>query len=450
MPTLEASQRDFQSARQQSRTVLLVDDDPLLLEVLIDELALSPFDVVFASGGGEALQLLQARPIDIVVADYVMPGMDGIQLLAKIRELRPQTVRVLLTGFGNLDVARDAISRGEVFRILAKPWSHEELLETLEAAAHRASSDQNRERETLALKEKSDLLLTRSSVLEAAISEHIQTLAVARDEARGYSERMRNILAGLIRSLFGLSELRDARLARHSKNVADLSRSIAAYLKLENRQVRDIALAGLLHDVGHIGMPDEVLYSPHERLSDPAGARLRRHPGMSEAALSVVEELAAVCTLVRSHHERYDGTGYPERLMGEEIPLGAQILAVADHFDELTEGILLPRRLSEEMAIRKIWETRGRGHAERVVDALLAVLHNSPSSSRRTEVLLSVRELRPGMVLASDVTNEAGVIILKKGFLFDHKAIARLAEFETGTKSGALLIAVACSDIETH
>ena len=224
-----------------------------------------------------------------------------------------------------------------------------------------------------------------------------------------------------------LLELRAPGEAAHARRVAALGRDLARAVGLGEREREDVYLAGVLHDIGKIALPDALLQRPHHALSEAEQEEVRRHVLVGCRALMTLEPLEGAVQLVRAHHERWDGSGYPEGLRGEAIPLGARVLHVADAYDAMVGGGLTGEPLSEEEACRRLREEAGRRFDPRVVEAFLGMdRHRAPRPTRR----VPSDALEPGMVLARDLVAKDGVLLLAKGHVLTPKLIAKIRVFE--------------------
>ena len=227
-----------------------------------------------------------------------------------------------------------------------------------------------------------------------------------------------------------LIELREGgTVCGHSRRVADVARKLAVKLGLKPNDVQDVMLAGLLHDVGKIGLPDELLAKPLSHMSGDELGIWRKHPTAGQNALMGLENLRQAAVYIRGHHERWDGQGYPDGLSGLTIPYGARIIAVANDFDGLQAGLFSPRRLKPEEAITFIQQNRGKRYCPQVVDAFLEVMGASDQVSPAGHEI-GTSALRPGMVLARDLVGKDGVMLLAADFVLDESLIRQLRELE--------------------
>ena len=408
-------------------TVLCVDDEPNILSALQRVLRGEVGRVLTAAGGAEALALIEREPVDLVISDMRMPGMDGLQLLERLHAQRPDTERILLTGHADIDSAIGAVNRGAVFRYLQKPWQEP----SLRGAVHDARERQGLRREA----ERLQALTTRQNGELATLNAELEQRVQARTaELREAHERLQRQHLKSIRVFANLLELRGGTLAGHGRRVAELARELARRLGLDEEAATHVFVAALLHDLGLVGAGDRVLTLPLPRLSAEEQQRYRDHAAAGEQSLMGLEDLQPVLPLIRHHHERWDGQGFPDHLAGDAAPLGARILAVCDTFDELQNGHLVQPPLTREEARLMLQRGRGTQFDPAVLDAFIALTEPqavAPSAVRA----LRVGQLEGGMVLARDLFSGGGMLMLTAGHVLTPALIRRIGEFEQREKS---------------
>jgi response regulator RpfG family c-di-GMP phosphodiesterase len=226
----------------------------------------------------------------------------------------------------------------------------------------------------------------------------------------------------------GLLELRGGSMAGHSRRVADLTRKLAVALGVDGKGQQEVFLAGLLHDIGKIGFPDNLLTKPVSKMTGDEFGRYRKHAVAGESALMPLDELKESTRLVRSHHERFDGKGYPDGLQGMAIPLGARILSVANDYDGLQIGTLAEKRMSAEEAKAMLLTSRGKRYDPEVVDAFIDMLGGTAKESSR-DLQVAVDDLQPGMVLARDLVGRDGALLLSSDYILDASLVKQIQHY---------------------
>ncbi|MDE2583866.1 MAG: HD domain-containing protein, partial [Betaproteobacteria bacterium] len=195
------------------------------------------------------------------------------------------------------------------------------------------------------------------------------------------------------------------------------------------RDAQDVFLAGLLHDIGKIGIPDHLLTKPETRMTAEERGVWRKHPIKGEQALMALEELRNAARLIRAHHERFDGQGYPDGASGLTIPLGARILSLANDYDGLRQGTLSDRRMDEQEAMQYVIQGKNRRYDPQVVDAFVT-LSGGTLEPAAADMALSPLDLKPGMVLTRDFISREGVLLLAADYLLDENLIRQIRDYE--------------------
>jgi response regulator RpfG family c-di-GMP phosphodiesterase len=406
------------------RTILCVDDEPNILAALQRLLRPSGHRVLIADSGAKALSTMDSEAVDLVISDMRMPAMSGADLMHRIRARWPTVTRLLLTGHSDVSATIAAINEGQVHRYLTKPWNDDELLLTIkEAFEHRRLEEDQRRLEALTLQQ-NEALKHLNSNLEALVAERTQELELANDKVK------RNYFNS-IKTFSNLIELRGGQLMGHARRVGDVSLRIAKAMKLDDAAANDVVIASLLHDIGLIGLPDYVFTKATSRLAPADVAQYRQHTVFGEQALLGQDDMEAVATLIRSHHERYDGQGYPDGLAGQDIPLGARILAVSDAYDDLLTGHLVSERLTPTEARTVMERGRGSQFDPDVMDAFSTLFAPTVTmAEQQTAVLLRPEELEAGMVMARDFLSPQGVLLLASEHVLTEDLIGRIRLFE--------------------
>ena len=340
-------------------SILVVEDSAGLRENLVQALSMGGYEVESADNGLVALERVEKEPYDVVVTDIRMPEMDGLSLLDRVLEVRRDTAVILMTAFMTVESAVSSLKKG-AYDYITKPFKIEQLLHTVQAALDKRKLKLENERLTKQLQE-----LNRQ--LEEKVRLRTEQLEVSQKQLeRNYLE--------IIKSFAVVLEERDAYTQGHSRRVTEYSIRIARELGLSDDQLKALRIGGALHDIGKIGIPEEALRKP-TGLSPDEWRVMREHPDKGARMIEPLSFLSQERILIRHHHERYDGTGYPDGLSGDNIPLLARILSVADAFDAMTSSRSYRRRMSIRTSVERLLQARGTQFDPNVVDVFIDCLN---------------------------------------------------------------------------
>lgn len=414
-------------------TLLFVDDEPGILSALRRLFRPHGYRIFIAEGGAAGLEVLEKEHIDLVISDMRMPEMDGATFLKEVRSRWPSVMRILLTGYADITSTVAAINQGEIYRYISKPWDDDEII----AIVAEAIEHQNLKRENLRLtsltQAQNDQLKELNASLEQKVADRTAELRQALSFVEQSHGELKKAFLTSVQVFAGLVELRSgpvgSQMSGHGRRVAEHARSVAQRLKLPDAEVQNIMLAGLLHDIGKLGLPDELLAKPFNALTSEQRAQVMKHAVIGQNILMGIEKFKEAAILVRHHHECYDGNGYPDHLAGIAIPQGSRILQVVNEYDSLLIGTLVQRALKPAEALNFLIENRGKRYDPAVVDTFVALISETVKSGF-TETPLRTMHLKPGLQLSRDLLHRDGYLLLAKGTALTSEIIAQLVKME--------------------
>ncbi len=412
--------------------ILFVDDEENILKSMRRLFMDDAYEVFIANSGKEALKILaETGEMGVIVSDQRMPEMTGVDFLEKSKRIAPHSVRILLTGYADINAAVDAINRGGAFRYLHKPWKDEELLHTVQAAfKYYKLVTENKRLTALVLKQNAQLK-NWNSELENTVQEQTMELSNTNDSLKRLNAKLYKNFKNTIRAFSALLEMRDKSMRSHSRNIAELTRTTAADLEMSPKDIDTLVAASFLHDIGKIGIPDRMLHTEESKMNQHEWAEYSKHAVRGQTVVEGIDELRAAGKLIRHHHERFDGLGFPDGLKKNDIPLGARLIAIADFFDKKL------RRQQGGNAIDKVCALveaeSGRAFDPRLVPKFLRVAkkfyQKNMLASESSELELSPNDLTLGMVISRDVLSGTGVLLLSKGTVLTSKNIGILKRY---------------------
>jgi putative nucleotidyltransferase with HDIG domain len=412
--------------------ILFVDDEENILRSLQRLFMDEEVEVLTASSGAKGLEILAKETgVGVIVSDQRMPEMAGVDFLEKSKAISPQSIRILLTGYADVNAAIDAINRGGTFRYLNKPWNDEELVHTVKGALQMYRLLTENKRLAAIVKQQNAELKKWNTELESIVQEQTMELQKSYDSVRVSNSRLRVNFKNTIVAFSGLIELRDKRMRTHSRNVAEVSVNVAKQLGLEGEEREAVMVAGLLHDIGKIGIPDIMLAREAEQMNFAEREEYLQHPVRGQAAIDRIEELREAGLIIRSHHENYDGSGFPDGLKKADIPLGARIVALADHIDKrLRKGA---GATGFEILRKDVELLKGAFFDPKLIPVVLEQAEVFYKKIRpRTdhlEIELLPNDLQEGMEASRDVFSGTGILLLTKGTVLVGSSIMLLKRY---------------------
>jgi len=388
----------------EAHPILILDDEEIILAALRETLAREGYKVVASPNAVEAANLLKDQPLSAVISDQQMPGMTGLEFLARAKQLQPDATRILITGVLNLSTVIDAINKGEIYRFVVKPWLREELLATVKNAVQRHElicSNAKLRAET----EEMNKELTR---INEALEQQIATVAGQNKQLELLTAAQERNFRQSVELCVQMMQTFYPTLGNQARRVHELCVGMARGLELPAEERQTLEIAAWVHDVGLVGVPRQLIrrwqQSP-STLSVAERAVVEQHPILGAELAAFAHHLNDVASTIRGHHERFDGAGYPDRLAGENIPWLARLLGVAVAYAETD--------LTGQIAADMISAGSNSAFDPEAVTAFLRALPKTVVPGKQREVLLT--DLRPGMVLAQGIYTINGILLIPDG-----------------------------------
>jgi response regulator RpfG family c-di-GMP phosphodiesterase len=384
--------------------ILVVDDEQMVLTTLEYTLKRAHYQTVCTTEPVAALEELKKRRFSLIISDQMMPGMTGLELLGRARQIQPDATRILITGVVNLGTVIDAINKGEIFRFIVKPWLHEEFIATIQNGVQRYELI----RQNTRLQTATQAMNSQLVELNHSLEQQVQIVAQQ-------NRQLADVNGALERNFFRSMELCVLTmqifypsLGNQARRVHELCKAIGQVLQLNDEDRRVLETSALLHDIGLVGVPRRIIRRWEENPLSLDGAEkvlIEQHPILGQELAAFGSDLKKVGEIIRAHHERYDGSGYPDQLAGENIPWLARLLAVAVAYSSSPLG--------EADATDKIKLGAGRAFDPEAIRAFLRaqVMAVVPRKERQ----IDLEELRPGMVLAQGIYSHTGLLLLPEG-----------------------------------
>jgi len=408
---------------ESKHTVLVVDDDEGILKALKRLLANLEVDVFTAGSGQEALNLLKNQPVSLIISDQRMPKMTGVEFLQRSREISPDSIRVLLTGYADIDATVDAINKGAIKYYFNKPWDDEFLLSRLRESLEMYKVTSENKRLTKLTRRQNQQLKELNASLEQKVEEQTTEIKTQHHElVQSFMET--------IRAFSTIIELRFEEVGSHSQRVATLVKRLLENLNLGRKEYQDTFIAAFLHDIGKVSLPDRIIAKALDHYTNADTETLARHPILGQSCVYNITGFEEIGIIVRHHHENYDGSGYPDGLREHRIPLGSRIIRIADSFDHhaFTKGYP-DMKTSNDAAAHLVRHSGAKFDPDlvkRFIDCDIArdFLVGDSSEAR----VVRPAELQEGMVVAEDISTKHGMFLLPKGAKLSEGMIKRIVK----------------------
>jgi response regulator RpfG family c-di-GMP phosphodiesterase len=331
-------------------------------------------------------------------------------------------MRNLLTGYADVTSTIAAINEGQIYRYVNKPWDDGELQVTVAQALERLALEREKDRLEALTRSQNEELRDFNAQLERRVEDRTAELSQAHDKLK------RNYMTS-IRVFANLIELRSSQLVGHGRRMADLARSLAKAMGCSSEDMQVVFVAALLHDIGLIGLSDEILAKPLPKLTAEEQLLYRKHPVLGEQSLMALDDMQPVAALIRAHHERFDGGGFPDGRSGQDIPLGARILTIVDAYDDLLSGNIGVKGLKTSDVRTLMMHGRGSQFDPEVLDVFLHITQASVPKPV-PPLILGTDQLQPGMVLAGDLVSREGAVLLATDHVLTADTIHRIRLYE--------------------
>jgi len=424
-------------------SILLVDDEVSITKSLERIFRKTNYRIFTASGGKEGLDLLNKleKPVSLIISDQRMPEMTGAQFLEKARKIFPDAYRYLLTGYSDIEAVMDAVNKGKIHRYLSKPWDDDELL---------LQVHQSLEQYELVLENKrlSELTNTQNKELnelnknlEEKVSKRTLEVRQKNTELKKANKNLEESFLSTIQLLSSLIESLNPELGKYMKQVAQLARNIAEEYGLDSEELDQIEIAGMIHDIGLLGLAKRILIKDEKSMYGAELKMYRQHPIIASVCLETVERFDKVAKIVLYHHENFDGSGFPNGLKENEIPLESRIIGAAADYCNIrymwpkdmkyildksiqyfgpssnSFNVTEPEKIIEEVASKIILLGAYRKYDINVVTKLIKIVKDTKSSmekikEKKQDIWISYNELKEGMVLAQDIRLKDGRLLL--------------------------------------
>ncbi|MCP4233793.1 MULTISPECIES: response regulator [Marisediminitalea] len=411
---------DAQQTEQVKYQVLCVDDEQNILRAIKRALFSLDVDLTLADSGEKALAVMKEKPIHVVISDMKMPGMTGAELLEQVAAHYPDTFRVVLTGFADIDATIKAVNQGRIHRYLQKPWDNQELINTIEEGLERIKlKDENARLQKLTKLQNAKLKEVNNS-LEQVVQKRTKQIKAA-------LRRIEQRNGALEQVLFNVISINPDIDGKFAIEVSELATKLANLLECSKEETNVIRYACLIGELGLLGLKPEHYRPAFNKLSYQQQKNYLSQTKLAKTILAPAEHLREVSDILEYQFEYYNGAGL-YKLVATQIPIGARILAVARDYWRMVSGRITGQPMTPIEARVELKKHRNTRYDGNVLDILLNTKDIDKPSY--IENRLSTEELKPGMVLSKNLYNESHILLLPEGHVFTDATIAKLAQYE--------------------
>ena len=419
-------QEDWMSNKQQ---ILLVDDEPNVLSSLQRLFRKMDCDITLASDGEQAIQCLQEKPFDVVLSDIRMPNVDGVELLSHIAEHYPDTQRIAMTGYADMEATINSINLGKISHYVEKPWDDQQLVQLVKNALELVDLQHHNLHLQQVIKKQNDQLKQANEQLQQKVEERTEALQSANQSLEHSNKKLFNSYRQSIEMFVSLLEQRLDGSSKKSIKLHSFVDQIATTIGYEEEQLSTLHFACRLKDIGKISMSDKLINTAMDQLSDKDKQQYTQYPLIGSSMLAALPPLQHAADCIGKHREYLDGSGFPQGLSGDAINTPARILTAANDFLSFQENDSAGKFLSPEQAVAKLEENAQR-YDPRVIDAIHYLLDADSEFTSPPERQISTKKLLPGHVLSRNLNSAKGHLLLTKEYVLDQAMIDKLIELE--------------------
>lgn len=377
---------------ESARNVLVVDDEPIILKALDKFLSRYQYNVFKADHAVDALKILRETDIGVIITDYQMPMLSGLEFLQQAKTIQPFATRILITAIQDNATVVNAINDGEIFRFITKPWKGEELIATIHNAAQKYDLLRNNE-----------VLQKESLEANKKLKEQLKIVEAQKNELLESIENSVKLSLKVVESYHSV-------LGDRAREVQRIALILGQELELDANQLQQLRIASLVHEIGMVSMARDLIKkwetSPGS-LTPEEQKEIEHYPVLSEEMAAYVDSTGETSKIVRQHCENFDGTGFPDQLQGQYTHLLARIISVSSF---LARGWDDPNR-----ALDLLQAASGKRFDPDVVRAAIRtpIFEHGKNEPTTREVL--VQELEQGMILAEPIVTHEGTLLIRKG-----------------------------------
>ena len=401
-------------------TVLFVDDEPNILRAIKRALFTMDITLLLADSGAKALELMSNHEVHVVISDMKMPQMSGAELLEQVAINYPDTFRVVLTGYADIESTIKAVNQGKIHRYLQKPWDNQELISVVEEGLERVKLKAENTRLQKLTRLQNRKLRDVNASLEQVVQKRTRQIKAALHKIEKHNIAMEQVL-------FNVISINPNINGKFAIEVSELASKLARIARLEKDEIKQVRYAGLICELGLLGLETEDFKAPFSKLKYQQQQNYLSQTKQAALILAPAHELHQVSDIIEFQFEHYNGSGLYNKV-AKEIPAGARILAIARDYWRLVTGRMSGVEMSPRDAKLEMKKHRNTRYDGEFLDLLLEA--EDVTTSKLLSTSLKATQLKPGMVLAQNLYNDSHILILPEGHVFSDATIQKLVHFE--------------------
>ncbi|MDW6093268.1 response regulator [Vibrio rhizosphaerae] len=427
-------------------TLLLLDDENDILKALNRVLRLD-YDVVSFNDGREALTYLQENEVSIIISDMRMPEMDGAEFLSQAKEIAPDAIRILLTGYSDIQSTVRAVNAGGIHTYISKPWDNENLKLIVAKSAEFFRLTKEKERLSQELEERNQQLETMNQALEDSnqklsdfnhqlelqVQERTQALSTSNTRLEMLLKSRNKTFRDILGMVTAIIQHRTGFPADHAERIANQAKSVAQRLKLPETEIGHIYLCGLMHQIGLIGARDSEIEMTKVDPESQVPISPSANAVVGATIVERIKRFEPLVEIIRHQDELFNGLGRPDHLRGPEIPIGARVIKVVKDYDFYVASPYNPKRMTTRSAQGYLKQQAGEMYDPQVVDIYLEMLKQPSQVEEGVELCIGLSEIKPGMVIKRDLYLPNGNLMLTAGNAISAVLLSRLKSIEKQT-----------------
>ena len=401
-------------------TVLFVDDEPNILRAIKRALFTMDITLLLADSGAKALELMSNHEVHVVISDMKMPQMSGAELLEQVAINYPDTFRVVLTGYADIESTIKAVNQGKIHRYLQKPWDNQELISVVEEGLERVKLKAENTRLQKLTRLQNRKLRDVNASLEQVVQKRTRQIKAALNKIEKHNLAMEQVL-------FNVISINPDINGKFAIEVSELASKLARIARLEKEEIQQVRYAGLICELGLLGLESEDFEAPFSKLKYQQQQNYLSQTKQAALILAPAHELHQVSDIIEFQFEHYNGSGLYNKV-AKEIPAGARILAIARDYWRLVTGRMSGIEMSPRDAKLEMKKHRNTRYDGEFLDLLLEA--EDVTTSKLLSTSLKASQLKAGMVLAQNLYNDSHILILPEGHVFSDATIQKLVHFE--------------------